>query len=294
VDGALDLAYALALVLALWANGLAVGLAHGRRELVRPLRRVRLVAAVAVVDVVAVPLLVWALVRAFGVPGDDAVGLLLVGIASAGPLGIAVTQLARGDVALAAALVVVLELANLVAIPLWAIVLLPDGVDVPVAQMVATLLALVVAPVGAGALWRHRSAERGAVHLVRPLRVVSVVALAAVVAIVLARDGDALGETFGEQVPIVAALAVAGAFVLGWLAGSGSSPTRAATALVTSVRASGPALAIAAASFPGRDGVRLAIVVFALVGLTGSCLAALVLARTSATSDRLSPALERD
>lgn len=293
VDGALDVAYAFALVVALWANGLAVGLAHRRDALLAPLRRPRLLGAVIAVDVVAVPLLVWALVRALSVPGDYAVGLVLVGIASAGPLGIAVTQLARGDVATAAALVVVLELVNLAAIPLWALALLPEGTGVPVLRMVVTLLALVVVPIAAGMAWRARSTP-SATRAVKPFRTVSFGALAAVVTIVLARDGDALGETLDERVPLVAVLALVGSFALGWAAGGRAGRhTRIATALVTAVRASGPALAIAATSFADRPGTRLAIVVFALVSIAGSSLAAVVLSRSD-TAERLPGALEQD
>jgi DNA-binding CsgD family transcriptional regulator len=42
-------------------------------------------------------LLVWALTHLFGVPRDAAIGLLLVGIASAGPLGIIASRIAGGD-----------------------------------------------------------------------------------------------------------------------------------------------------------------------------------------------------
>jgi predicted Na+-dependent transporter len=63
------------------------------------------------------PLFVWALVRALSVPTDLAVGLLLVGFASAGPLGIKAAALAGADVAYAITLVVVLEAANALVIP---------------------------------------------------------------------------------------------------------------------------------------------------------------------------------
>jgi predicted Na+-dependent transporter len=116
----------------------------------------------------------------------------------------------------------------------------------------------------------------------------------AVVAIVLARDGDALGETFAERVPLVAVLALGGSFALGWSAGRRAArPIRIAIALVTAVRASGPALAIAGTSFAERPGTRLAIVVFALVSVVGSSLAAVVLARTGSV-ERLPGALEHD
>jgi predicted Na+-dependent transporter len=62
-------------------------------------------------------LLVWALTHLFNVPRDAAIGLLLVGVASAGPLGITASRIAGGDARAALSFVVVLEAANAAAIP---------------------------------------------------------------------------------------------------------------------------------------------------------------------------------
>ena len=78
------------------------------------------------------------LVQGFSVPDRYATGLLLVGMASAGPLGIKAAQLARADLPYAIALVVVLGVANAVAIPVWVALLLPPGVQVPMGPVVRT------------------------------------------------------------------------------------------------------------------------------------------------------------
>jgi BASS family bile acid:Na+ symporter len=225
-----------------------------------------------------IPLLVWALVRLLGVDGDYAVGLLLVGVASAGPLGIKAAQLAGADVPVAVSLVVVLELVNLVAIPFWAAVLLPEGTSVSSLEVLRTLLLLVLLPLAAGLACR-RVAPRQAGRLALPLTTASNVALAVVVAIVLVRDSGAVATAAGEGVPLAAGLAVAAALALGWLAGGPSRPVRAAAALVTGVRANGPALAIAAASFAGRPDVRAGVVVFALFSVLVPLSTALALRR---------------
>jgi len=111
VDGSLDQLYQVALVLTLWITGLGLGMSFGPRQILRTLRRGGLFARAAVLDVVIVPLLVWALVQVFSVPDRYATGLL-VGVASAGPLGIKAAQLAGADLPYAIALVVVLEAAN--------------------------------------------------------------------------------------------------------------------------------------------------------------------------------------
>ena len=94
MDGALDVAYLVALVVALWGTGIALGAEHAASEFLAPVSRAGLLRRVALVDVLFFPLLVWVLVRLLEVPDDYAVGLLLVGMASAGPLGIKAAQLA--------------------------------------------------------------------------------------------------------------------------------------------------------------------------------------------------------
>jgi BASS family bile acid:Na+ symporter len=288
VDGALDNGYLVALVVALWGTGVALGAEHAASELLAPVRRAGLLGRVGVVDVVLLPLLVWALVQLLQVPDDYAIGLLLVGMASAGPLGIKAAQLAGADVPAAVSLVLVLEIANLVAIPFWAALLLPAAADVDPLDVLGTLLIMVVAPLAIGVASR-RAAPRLAARAPRPLTLASNVGLAAVVVIVLARDADAVVESVGARVPLVAAVAVVAALALGWLAGGSHRPTRASASLVTGVRANGPALAIAAASFPDRTDVRVGAVVFALFSIVVSLATALVIRRRSSTLPRSEP-----
>jgi BASS family bile acid:Na+ symporter len=276
VDGSLDDGYLVALVVALWGTGVALGAEHAASELLAPVRRAGLLGRVGLVDVLLLPLLVWALVRLLEVPEDYAVGLLLVGMASAGPLGIKAAQLAGADVPAAVSLVLVLELANLVAIPFWAAVLLPDGTDVSPLDVLATLLVMVAAPFACGIACR-RIAPGLAARLPGPLTLASNAGFVAVVAIVLARDADAVVESADERVPLVAAVAVAASLTLGWLAGGSPRPTRASASLVTGIRANGPALAIAAASFPDQENVRVAVVVFALFSIVVPLAAALAI-----------------
>jgi BASS family bile acid:Na+ symporter len=85
---------------------------------------------------------------------------------------------------------------------------------------------------------------------------VSSTGLTAVVVLVLLRDGSSIADGLGDGVPLVAAIAVGAALGLGWLAGGPAREARVSTALVTGIRANGPALAIAAASFSGSPDVR--------------------------------------
>ena len=281
MDGFLGAAYAIGAVVALWAAGIGIGMDHSIRELLAPLRRGGLFARVAVVDVLVLPPLVWALVKLFQVPSGYATGLLLVGIASAGPLGLKAAQIAGADAVTALSLVAVLELANLAAIPLWSAVLLPSDASIEVANIVLTLVAIVLLPLVVGLACRRLISTQSR-RLSAVLPRVANVALVVAVGAVLLRDGDAVVRAVGERVPFVAALAVLSALTLGWLVGGPDRETRGAAALVTGVRANALALAVAASSFPDRPEVRAGVVVFALFSITVPLGAALVLGRKSA------------
>ena len=278
MDGFLGAAYAAGAVVALWSAGIGIGMDHSIREVLAPLRRGGLFGRVAIVDVLVLPPLVWALVKFFQVPSGYATGLLLVGIASAGPLGLKAAQIAGADAITALSLVVVLELANLAAIPFWSAVLLPSDANIDVAYIVLTLVAVVLLPLVIGLGCRRLipafSARRSPI-----LPKVANVALVGAVGAVLLRDGDAVVRAAGERVPLVAALAVLAALTLGWLAGGPDRETRGAAALVTGIRANALALTVAAASFPHRPEVRAGVVVFALFSIVVPLVAALVLGR---------------
>jgi len=71
------------------------------------------------------------------------------------------------------------------------------------------------------------------------------------------------------------------ALLLGWLLGGPARPTRAATSLVTGVRANGPALAVAQASFASLAAVTVAIVTFGMFSILLPVLFAIVAGRTA-------------
>jgi BASS family bile acid:Na+ symporter len=223
-------------------------------------------AAVVVADAVLVPLLAWAVVNALPLGEDAATGLLLVGVASAGPLGLKLTELAGLDVRSALCFVVALDIANLVAIPVWAALLLPAGATLRPLTVVVTLVGLVLAPLAVGSLARGRL-ERRADVLARRLRTASTAGLLLVIVAAIVHDGEALREAASPTV-IGSTLAISGgAFALGWLAGGRDRGTRGAAAFVTATRANALALAIAEASFPERPAVRATVVVFAVTSI---------------------------
>lgn len=146
----LDTAVALAITVTLWATGIGLGASVRASDIVAPLRRRGLLARVLALDLILVPVAMWVCVRVL-VPDDGyATGLLLVAFASAGPLAMKLVGLARGNAALAIGLVVVLEVANLVVVPLWTSLLGVTSALVVIVDILRTLAILVLAPLVSG------------------------------------------------------------------------------------------------------------------------------------------------
>lgn len=263
----LDTAVDIAIVVTLWATGLELGLTLGVKGVVDPLRRVGLVARAVTLDVAVIPLVVWALVTILAIPTDYAVGLLLVGAASAGPLGIKMSQLAHGDVGYAVSLVVLLEVANAAAIPVWSALLMPAEVVIPYAQLILTLAAVLLLPLAVGAAVGNRKGI-AVQRLARPLRSIGNLGLAAVILLIIGRDLEAVVDASTRGVAAVATITVGIALVAGWILGGPARPTRISTGLVTSVRANALALAVARSSFPNNSSTAVAVVAFGVISIT--------------------------
>lgn len=276
----LDLAYTVALAVTLWATSIGLAAGHDPRDVGAAMRRRAMFARLVVLDVVGVPLVVAALVRLVSVPPDDAVGLLIVGAAAAGPLGLKTVQLARADVPLAIGLVIVLELLNLVAMPIWAAILVPGVSALPIVDIARTLLLGVLLPLILGFVIHRRAPGRSAL-VARQATTISSIGLAVVIATVVLRDGSAVMAAFGSGVPAVAVGTTLIAMALGWWLGGPDPASRRSGACVSSVRANLPALAVATTAFGAASPAVSAIVVFGLCALVIVPAAAVVLGRSA-------------
>jgi BASS family bile acid:Na+ symporter len=256
----------LLIFVTLWGSVGGLALAHLPAEVMSVVRRPGLLARVAVFDLLVIPPVTWAVSRMVGVPDEFAIGLILVGATAAGPLGVIAVQLARGDALLAVVLVTFLEIANALAVPGWAAVLLPRSVTVPLGSVLVVVLGGVLAPLVVGLLvrrWRPRLADR----LLEPARVVASVGLVAVVAFVLVTNVGVIGAAAAAGVPLATALVISIALAGGWVIGGPTPPSRLAVALVSAQRGSAVALAIAVAVFPDIPEAAVAVVAFGMISL---------------------------
>jgi bile acid:Na+ symporter, BASS family len=275
-EASLDLVQTLLVTATVWTAGFGLGLSAPVNAIIAPFLDLRYVTKVATLDVVLVPLAAWLLVTALLPNEGIGTGLLLVAFASAGPLGIKLTDIAGGDVAGAIGLVVVLELANLATVPIWSsLVGIADSTSVTL-DILRTLIVLVLLPIGIGmAMTRFRP---GAITgWERRLARLSSVGVAAIMAFVVARHLELLGDGLGLAALGTSGLVIAFALGAGWLLGGPRRERRVATSLVTGVRANAAAIALATTAFAGAPDVALGVIIASLASVLLSTCAATVL-----------------
>lgn len=144
--------YGVVLVLALLLNGVAITTSTPLRELLAPLREGGLILRIMVLDLIIVPVVAVGMSALLDVDPVLRAAIVIVAAASAGPIGMALTRVARGDVPLSATIVVGLGALNLLTVPLITSLLLPRGVMIPLASLLTSLVGLAVAPLLLGRL----------------------------------------------------------------------------------------------------------------------------------------------
>jgi predicted Na+-dependent transporter len=249
---------------AIVATVLSLGMTFSVAQLVAPLRRVRLVVAMVGLNTVVVPAAAWGIVNVVPISGGYVSGIALAAIGSGGAAGLKAAELSRrADLPLAVAVVVVLQLANLIAVPLWAEVVVA-GPSLSRSAILQSLLTVVLLPLLAGMIVRARSADLAA-RLRPTLFQIGNIALAVAVITGIAANGRILLSVLGSWV-LPTSLAIVGlGLASGLLLGIADGPTRVTTSLVTGTRFSALGLSIVAAEFPDRPEYLASAITFSLV-----------------------------
>ena len=147
---ALERAVPVATLVFVVSSMLSVGLGLNVGQITAPLRNLRLVAMSLLANFVLMPVGAVVLARALRLVEPLAVGLLLLGVAAGAPFLPKLAQIAKGNLAFAVALMVLLTVITVAYLPLVLPLFLP-GVSVNPAKIAVSLVLLMLLPL-AGAL----------------------------------------------------------------------------------------------------------------------------------------------
>jgi BASS family bile acid:Na+ symporter len=101
------------------------------------------------------PLMAWLLTKAFALPPDLALGVILVGCCPGGTASNVITYLAKGDLALSAGMTATSTILAPVLTPLLVWLMAGTFVDVDTTAMLLSIVYVVIAPIIAGFLIQH-------------------------------------------------------------------------------------------------------------------------------------------
>jgi len=243
---------------------LAMGMGLTIREIVEPLRDLRLIALALLANFVLMPLVAFGLATMLRLDEPLGIGLVVLGCAAGAPFLPKLAELAKGNLPFAVGTMVLLMIATVAYLPIVLPVLL-EGVSVNPWKMAQSLVLLMLLPLGVGLAIKANFA-RFAARAKPPFDRFSNISLILLVLLITAANIDKVVQVFGTRGILAGLLFIVVGVGIGWLLGGPRDDTRRVLGLGTGQRNIAAALVVATQSFSDPKVVVMVIVV-AIVGL---------------------------
>ena len=242
---------------------LAVGLSLTIQQIVDPLRNGKLVFLALLANFVLMPLGALAIATLLRLDQPLGIALLLLGAAAGAPFLPKLAGIAKGNLAFAVGLMVLLMVLTVAYMPL-VLPLLLEGVSVDPMKIARSLLLLMLLPLGAG-LALNAGFASIAERMRAPLNRISTLSLALLIALLLVTNIQNVVALFGTRGILASVLFLFSGVGIGWLLGGPGLGTKGVLALGTAQRNIAAALVVGGKDFDPK--VLVMIVVVAVVGL---------------------------
>jgi BASS family bile acid:Na+ symporter len=249
-------------------------------QILTPLKNRKLIIMSLVANFILVPILTLLIVRIIPLSEGLQIGLILVGFAAGAPFLPKLVQVAKGDMAFTAGLMVLLMVITIAYLP----VVLPfvlTGVQVNPWEIAQSLILLMLIPLGIALFIRARY-EEVAKGLVPTMTMAANLSLAAMFIGYFVGYFDVTYGVIGTGGILVSILLVVGAVIIGYLLGGKDRDNKKVLALGTGQRNLAAAFAIASSNFAANPEVLIEVMDVAVVGLIILMLIAGELGRRSA------------
>jgi bile acid:Na+ symporter, BASS family len=243
---------------------LSLGLSFTVAQVIAPMHRWVVLVGMVVVNVALMPAIAWGVCDLLPLSTPHRVALVLVTIAAAGPAGLKACELAkRADMAMAVSFVIVLQLVNIVAAPLWARAVV-TGASVSGWTIIKDLLILVLVPLVLGLWGRARYGEHAG-SWKEGLEKVSNIALYIAIGAGIAANWKVLVSIIGSWVIVASVVIIVISVVLGGAVGFKDPHTRTTTAMISSMRFTPIGLIVITTQLHGQAQYLVPGLVFALI-----------------------------
>jgi BASS family bile acid:Na+ symporter len=226
----------------------AIGLSLTFKQVEEPLRNRSLMFKSILLNLIILPGMALLLSLLFNLGVGLAVGFLLMSMSPAAPIGPKLTQIARSDVAYAAALMFLFSSAAVFTVPITAAIILPIEVYVDPLPIFIILALYQLLPLIVGLILRAKKPSISD-SLFKIVNKVSNISLILVIILLLVFNLDRLGGDLSLSFFAVSAILMAISFILGYLLGGQKTKMRETLAITTLQRNAAIALLIATTSF---------------------------------------------
>ncbi len=243
---------------------LAMGLSLTVAQIIEPLKNMRLVILALVANFVVAPALVYGITAVIPVSEGQRIGLILLATAAGAPFLPKLAQAAKGNIAFAVGLMVLLMVVTVIFLPL-ALPLMLAGVEVNPLDIASSLIITMLVPLAIGLFIKARYPDT-AQHLQPTFAQASNTSLMLMMGILLVLNVRNILSVIGTGTIIAGAIFIVVSFGVGYLLGGSDSGTKSVMGLGTGQRNISAALVVAGQNFTDPD-VLITLIVIALIGL---------------------------
>jgi bile acid:Na+ symporter, BASS family len=243
---------------------LALGASLTIAQIIEPLRNVRLVLLALLGNFVAMPALALVFAKLLRLDEQFGIGLLVLGCTAGAPFLPKLAERAKGDIAFAVGVMVLLMVVTVGYLPV-VLPLLLHGVTVDPRKIALSLVLLMLLPLAVGLVVKAR--REGLAARVKPvLDVISNISLLLLLLLITAANINKVVQVFGSRAILAGLLFIALGFAIGWLLGGPGGDTKRVVALGTAQRNIAAALIVATESFSDPK-VVVMVTVIAIISL---------------------------
>lgn len=243
---------------------LAMGLSLTISQVIAPLRNGRLVFLTLLANFVLLPLAAIAFARLLQLETPHGIGLLLLGMSAGAPFLPKLTEIAKGNMAFAVGMMVLLMVVTVGYLPI-VLPLLLEGVSVDPAKIARSLILMMLFPLALGLVLKARY-ERAAARMQPVFNRISNLSFILLAVLLLAANIGNVIEVFGTGGILAGAFLIAAGFGIGWLLGGPGNDTKRVMALGTAQRNVSAAILVSNQNFDDPK-VVVMVIVTAMVGL---------------------------
>ena len=241
---------------------LSMGLSLTTKQIVDPLKDMKLVVLALVANFVLVPAIAYGIAFALSLESSLSIGLILVSMAAGAPFLPKLVEVAKGNTPFSVGLMVLLMVVTIVYLPL-VLPLVVTGVEVNPLDIARSLIIMMLIPLAIGLFIKARYED--AAEKIRPtFASASNIAILALIVLGLVLNFESMIALVGSRGLLAAILFVVGALLTGYLLGGKDRSIKSVMALGTGQRNISAALVVAAQNFDAD--VLTFILVYSVIG----------------------------